>query len=400
MPFLLSLLAFVTPTPAPTTLPTPNVAIHAPVASATISGDVTLIASAVGWETRDYLMYWQVDGGELHPMSDAAEGKKTDVVDVDNWGSGVHGVTVIAKVKSGRVVYRDTISVTVTTSNVFAGRTLYVDPFSDAAEQVATWMSTRPDDAYLMSSISTQSTAIWFGDWYSDIRASVDQEVSEVTAAGDLPVLVAYNIANRDCGGHSSGGVATYTDYATWIRDVAAGIGDRAAVVILEPDALAHTDCQSAGRSSAIADAVLVLSALPQVAVYVDAGHPGWNDATTMASRLRGAGIANADGFSLNVANFRSTDENIAYGEALSAMLDGKHFVIDVGRNGNGEVTAWCNPPDAALGQNPTTDTDHEFLDALLWIKQPGESDGTCNGGLPGGDWMPEYALTLLRNAM
>jgi len=38
-------------------------------------------------------------------------------------------------------------------------------------------------------------------------------------------------------------------------------------------------------------------------------------------------------------------------------------------------------------------------VDAFLWIKIPGESDGTCQGCPPAGTWWPAYALGLARNA-
>ena len=91
------------------------------------------------------------------------------------------------------------------------------------------------------------------------------------------------------------------------------------------------------------------------------------------------------------------------YGTDLIARLGLEtHFVIDSSRNGNGPAAGpdnWCNPPDRALGQAPTPDTDDPTLDAYLWVKRPGESDGPCNGGPPAGTWWPEYALDLARRA-
>ncbi|MGW5026607.1 glycoside hydrolase family 6 protein, partial [Streptomyces albidoflavus] len=46
----------------------------------------------------------------------------------------------------------------------------------------------------------------------------------------------------------------------------------------------------------------------------------------------------------------------------------------------------------------PTTRTGDPLLDAYLWIKRPGESDGSCRGGPSAGTWWPEYALGLARN--
>ncbi|NEE07199.1 glycoside hydrolase family 6 protein, partial [Streptomyces sp. SID7499] len=74
---------------------------------------------------------------------------------------------------------------------------------------------------------------------------------------------------------------------------------------------------------------------------------------------------------------------------------------IDTSRNGNGPYTggdpaeSWCNPPGRALGEAPTTQTGDERVDAYLWIKRPGESDGDCKGGPKAGAWWPEYALGL-----
>jgi endoglucanase len=118
-----------------------------------------------------------------------------------------------------------------------------------------------------------------------------------------------------------------------------------------------------------------------------------------MAERLISAGIANAVGFALNVSNFVSTPENIAYGRQISALVGGRHFLIDTGRNGLGSNGEWCNPSGRALGDRPTTETTDPLVDALLWIKPPGESDGACNGATRSAVWMPEYALGLAQRA-
>ncbi|RKN54957.1 endoglucanase, partial [Streptomyces klenkii] len=84
-----------------------------------------------------------------------------------------------------------------------------------------------------------------------------------------------------------------------------------------------------------------------------------------------------------------------------SELLGGAHFVIDTSRNGNGPYEGtdepWCNPPGRALGDAPTAGTGDPLVDAYLWIKRPGESDGECRGGPPAGQWWPEYALALAR---
>jgi endoglucanase len=135
--------------------------------------------------------------------------------------------------------------------------------------------------------------------------------------------------------------------------------------------------------------------------VYIDAGHSHWQTAATMATRLANAGVATANGFALNVSNFYYTSEQASYGDAISALVGGRHYVIDTSRNGLGSAgdALWCNPEGRALGERPTTSTGRSLADAYLWVKVPGESDGACNGYPASGTWMPEYALGLAQRA-
>jgi endoglucanase len=287
-------------------------------------------------------------------------------------------------------------------ANPFVGRKLYVDPNSAAAKQAAAWRTTRPADAAEIDEIATAPQAQWFGDWNGDVAAAVNDHVTRAAAVGRWTLLVAYNIPQRDCGGYSAGGT---TAYRTWIREFARGIGSRPAAVVLEPDALAGLDCLSAAdrdaRLALLRDAVAVLRAKPGVEVYVDAGHSGWHTVATMAGRLQQADVARATGFALNVSNFQTTSGQVGYGRELGTRLGGKPFVIDTGRNGLGPAPdgQWCNPPGRALGPRPTTVTGDSLAHAFLWIKQPGLSDGPCNGGPAAGAWWADYALGLARRS-
>jgi endoglucanase len=98
--------------------------------------------------------------------------------------------------------------------------------------------------------------------------------------------------------------------------------------------------------------------------------------------------------------------------------------VIDTSRNGQGiwvpttsypDAQDWCDPPLRGLGLGPTAATSDPLLDAYLWVKTPGQSDGECTRGLgPGGTtidpvwgiidpaagaWFPQIALQLVQNA-
>lgn len=297
--------------------------------------------------------------------------------------------------------------------NPLAGKVFYVDPVNPAAQQAAKWgAENRAADAQQLRKIGDRPTAHWLTAG-ADATKEVDDLVTRATAAGQLPVLVAYNIPGRDCGSYSAGGVATPQAYGTWIRSVAAGLKGRPAVVVVEPDAVPHTVDGCAGREeerfTLLRDAVTVLKAAPATSVYLDAGHPLWvADVGRLAASLKRAGVDTADGFSLNVSNFVATADNFAYGDRLSVALGGKRYVVDTSRNGAGPAAgtvidggpSWCNPPGRRLGALPTSDTGHGRAAAFLWVKRPGESDGACRSGEPvAGRWWPEYALDLARRS-
>jgi endoglucanase len=292
-------------------------------------------------------------------------------------------------------------------SNPLLGAKLFVDPESLSMLQANRYRVSDPAKAALLDKIAQQPQALWMGDWNSNIFRAVEHYVSRAKASGAVPVMIAYNVPNRDCGQYSKGGMSSKEGYQRWIRNVAAGIGQDAAVVVLEPDALGHfqeclSDEQKAERLALLNDAVRVLRQNPSAAVYLDAGHPRWQPADEMAKRLKAAGVEYANGFSLNVSNYIGTEECLTYGHKVSELLGGKHFVIDTSRNGAGpyeqaktEEEKWCNPPGRKIGLPPTTDTKDGLCDGFLWLKRPGESDGECNGGPKAGVFWLEQALQM-----
>jgi len=295
------------------------------------------------------------------------------------------------------------------TGNPFAGAKLFVDPGSNASRSVRDLDARgRYEDARLIEKIASHSSATWFGGWrggHGSFFAYVKARVAEIAADGSLPVLVAYNIPHRDCGQHSAGGAKSPAAYVDWMRSLKRGIGKRRAVVILEPDALAGLSCLSQARRrqriSLLRAAVRTLTSGPSISVYIDAGNESWQSPRKIAQRLREVGIRRARGFALNVSNFYFTPDERAYGRRVSALVGGKPFVIDTSRNGRGPAPghAWCNPPGRGLGQPATSDTGDRLVDAYLWVKLPGESDGTCRGGPRAGQWWLQYALGLARRA-
>jgi endoglucanase len=291
----------------------------------------------------------------------------------------------------------------------------YVEPDAPAVGQVASWAGAgRAADAAALRRIAESPAAVWFADNVPGYAEKARALVTAASAAGRIPVLVAYYVPQRDCGRYSGGGAPDADSYRTWIAALADAVRDSNAIVVLEPDAVTHVldGCVSGpaaeDRLRLLNEAVGMVKAGPNVRVYLDGGNPSWvRDVDRVADALVKAGVKQADGFSLNVANFETTEANVGYGTQISDRLGGARFVIDTSRNGNGpaEVNArdaeghWCNPPGRALGPSPTTNTGQSLVDAYLWVKRPGESDGACRAGAPpAGQWWPEYALELATN--
>ncbi|MFJ6699756.1 glycoside hydrolase family 6 protein [Streptomyces sp. NPDC091272] len=280
---------------------------------------------------------------------------------------------------------------------------LYLHPDS----QVLDWVRANRGDprrALIQSRIAAQPAAVWFAEYNpSTIASKVRAVTSGAAAAGRVPVVVPYAIPERDCGGASQGGAPDFDAYDGWIRNFASGLGKGDVIVILEPDSMAQTDClddsQRANRFAALSRAgKAVHAANPNARVYFDAGHSGWHAPEKMAGQLRQANVATSgDGIFTNVSNFHRTADEVAYARQVLAAVGGPSSlgaVIDTSRNGNGAPAAgeWCDPEGRALGRPPTTRTGESRIDAYLWVKLPGESDG-CKGAA--GSFTPDYAMDL-----
>lgn len=423
-----------------------------PLAGVSVSGQQPIKADVPGYTVESYNMYWSVDGGNLNFMATNYTDypHKETVIDYNTWtwrGMGPYELTYHAVDLAGTEIARTTVKIyvdhpapsstapaasarpgkktqsTVSTpapapapapapveapapaTSITAATDFYVAPDSNPIRQAAAWKDSRPQDAAIMEKMAERPVAKWFGDWNKQIELETRSYVSAAKQQSATPVLVAYNIPGRDCGSYSAGGSHSADAYRSWIQGLARGIGTDPALVILEPDGLAHMDCLSSAdktnRLQLLAEAVSTLKKQPAAKVYLDAGNPRWISSDEIVNRLSAANVRQADGFSLNVSNFFNNEENTIFGEGLSRKLNGKHFVIDTSRNGLGPTSdqQWCNPSGRALGSSPTATTNNPLVDAYLWIKAPGESDGTCNGGPSAGVWWPEYALDLAKKA-
>ncbi|MGI5498576.1 glycoside hydrolase family 6 protein [Lentzea sp. CA-135723] len=278
----------------------------------------------------------------------------------------------------------------------------YVDPSASAAR----WVAANPGDsraAVIRDRIASVPQARWYTTTNtSAVRSEVSSFVGAAAAAGKIPILVVYNIPNRDCGGASGGGAPSHQAYRAWVDEVAAGLAGRPATIVLEPDVLPlMTNCQTADqqaqtRASMAYAGKKLKSGSSQAKVYFDIGHSAWLTPSEAANRLRGAEISSsADGISTNVSNYRSTSDEVGFAKnVLSALGDSRlKAVVDTSRNGNGPAgSEWCDPAGRAIGIPSTTNTNDSAIAAYLWVKLPGESDGCI---APAGQFVPQRAYDL-----
>ena len=260
--------------------------------------------------------------------------------------------------------------------------------------------------------------------------------------------------------------------------------------------AMCDTMLQNRGYVDGVGYALATFGAIPNVYNYVDAGHHGWLgwdtnfgptvDMMRTAATASGSTLANVHGFITNTANTSALQEpyivvdnttrpsrwidwnqfndELTYAQAfrqraVQAGFDANiGMLIDTSRNGwggpnrptgpsnasdlNTRIDAsridrrihkgnWCNPSGAGLGERPRA-APAAGIDAYVWIKPPGESDGAsreipndegkgfdrmCDptyGGNPrnnnnmtgakpnaplSGHWFPEQFQELLQNA-
>nr|4I5U_A Chain A, Chimeric cel6A [Humicola insolens] len=276
--------------------------------------------------------------------------------------------------------------------------------------------------------------------------------------------FVVYDLPDRDCAALASngeysiadGGVAKYKNYIDTIRQIVVEYSDIRTLLVIEPDSLANLvtnlgtpKCANAQSAylECINYAVTQLN-LPNVAMYLDAGHAGWLGwpanldpaAQLFANVYKNASSPRAlRGLATNVANYNAwsiaspppyTSPNPNYDEkhyieAFAPLLrnqgfDAK-FIVDTGRNGKQptgqlEWGHWCNVKGTGFGVRPTANTGHELVDAFVWVKPGGESDGTSDPSAPrfdphcalpdalqpapqAGAWFQAYFVQLLTNA-
>ncbi|KAF9042211.1 1, 4-beta cellobiohydrolase [Panaeolus papilionaceus] len=177
-----------------------------------------------------------------------------------------------------------------------------------------------------------------------------------------------------------------------------------------------------------------------------------WNDNLALSAALFAEVLkmaqairpgAKVRGLATNVSNYNQFNapvhENITESEWNQAWDESRYinllkphleergfparFIVDQGRAGRAGIRTewgqWCNVRNAGFGVRPTTDQGvirNEAVDALVWVKPGGESDGTSDEGAQrfdevcrsavahvpapeAGAWFNEYVVGLVKNA-
>jgi cellulase/cellobiase CelA1 len=314
-------------------------------------------------------------------------------------------VSLVSAVVPADPAVSATRDVRTATSTQLYGAGQYRSPTSEAAKAATALKTSDPAGARAAATIAQYPVATWLGEWStgSVLTKTIDTATAGAASNGTTAVFVVYAIPDRDCGGYSAGGFDERS-YDAWVDQIVARVAGKRAAVVVEPDSLAmlsNAACTSTldeQRYRILSRTVAAFTAAG-VPAYLDAGNSNWVTPATMAARLQRAGVQDARGFSTNVANYYPAAQEQAYAQKVSALTGGAHYVIDTSRNGQGWRGTWCNAPGAGLGTAPRVVTDGTALDALLWVKTPGASDGTCNGGPAAGKWYSAYAQALVANA-
>lgn len=295
--------------------------------------------------------------------------------------------------------------------NYFAGSQLYVNPNS----VVTKFLAAHPNypNAALLKKIADQPTGIWLnydsGKSLADNQAGIRSTILDTLklAGTKLVTFVVYGIVDRDAGGQSAGGAPDRESYYAWSGAIDAAFkeaGNPKVVLIMEPDALAFAQQkQNYTQYETIKVAIDILTQNPNRSLYLDVSMWNYPSTDAMAGAItflkQQDQMKNVRGWALNTSGYNSDVMCQQFGKDLIAKVGGT-FIVDTGRNGRGPAPAgqWENVPGMALGAKPLTQT-VSGMDANIWAKPPGESDGADNGAPGPGQFFYDRAVEMARNA-
>ncbi|KAL4914179.1 1, 4-beta cellobiohydrolase [Aspergillus aurantiobrunneus] len=318
------------------------------------------------------------------------------------------------------------------TGNPFEGYQLYANPYyssevmSLAVPSMTGSLAEQASHAAEIPSfhwMDTTAKVPSMGEYLANIKEQNDAG-AEPPVAG---IFVVYNLPDRDCAALASngeliiadGGVEKYKAYIDSIREHVVQYSDTNILLVIEPDSLANLVTNLSVEKCANAQAAYLECTnyaitqldLPNVSMYLDAGHAGWlgwpanigpaaelfasvyqNASSPAALRGLATNVANYNAFSIDTCPSYTSENEVCdeksyinnFAPQLSAAGWDAHFIVDTGRNGKqptGQIEwgDWCNSLGTGFGVRPTTETGDELVDAFVWVKPGGESDGTSD---------------------
>jgi endoglucanase len=250
----------------------------------------------------------------------------------------------------------------------------------------------------------------------SGITAETDKLLCDNITAdpGSVMMIDTYFMRGTLKGRVTAGQIYSYMPlFEQRVNAMVNAIGNHPVLMLLEEDAIGTSYGLKKNGALPAWEAMLryevdKVASLPHAVAYVEAGYSDANTPAYTAKVLNAVGVDKIRGFWTNDTHLNWTINEINWGDKISKLTDGAHFVINTGENGNGPkrnahphtegVEDLCNAPGRALGPKPTTNTGFAQVDAFLWSSVPGNSSG-CGGGPPGGDFWPAKAEGLAARA-
>ncbi|WYZ42031.1 hypothetical protein EsH8_V_000926 [Colletotrichum jinshuiense] len=348
-------------------------------------------------------------------------------------------------------------------TNVFQKYTLHANNFYRAEVQAAAESISDSSLKAKALKVADVGSFVWV-DTIANIQR-LEPAISDVPCDHILGVVI-YDLPGRDCAAKASNGELKVgelnrykTEYIDPIVKILKAHPKTAFALVIEPDSLPNLvtnsnlqTCQNSasGYRDGVAYAIKSLN-LPNVVMYLDAGHGGWlgwNDnlkpgAEELAKAYKAGGSpSQLRGIATNVAGWNSWDAEpgefankpdgqynkaqnekkyvTLFGAALKTAGMPNHAIVDTGRNAvqglREEWGNWCNVNGAGFGVRPSGSTGLELADAFVWVKPGGESDGTSDTSATrydsfcgksdaykpspeAGTWNQDYFEMLLKNA-
>ena len=272
---------------------------------------------------------------------------------------------------------------------------LYADPANSLFAAAAQLAGHDPVEAAELTAIAKTPAGFWAAGQPGEM-----QMITQVTRAAardhSVPVIVAYNLPDRDaCGKFSAGRAMKAPGYEHWIGQLAAAVGRGDDIVIVEPDGLADIlrHCLSAAQSRQryllLRYAMKVLGALPHARVYLNAGNPGLfkNPLVLTGPRERPAYSTGADSPPTSRTSSGPGPSSHGASSWRATSPARPKPVIDTSRNGHGPYTGrdyprWCNPPGRALARRRNS-TGGPGSTAICGSRTRAPATGPATAGLP-----------------